>query len=479
MEREYLRRPGQGPTSYRRESAEERIRRLREEKRRSRRQERRQKRSTITGPLQALFRLIMILLAFYLLVSTLTATVRAATFKGDSSWHENSVTPANLDQLQPYLDETASHQAPVPPEIAALSAALYDPDTGQFLYEKEADRQLPNASTTKMLTGILTLENCSLQDQVTISRRAATTPEQSIWLKEGETLTVEDLLYALMLRSANDAAVALAEHVSGSVEAFADLMNRKAAEIGATGTHFVNPNGLDAPGHHTTAHDLALIGAYCMRNEDFRRIVATDSYALPPSPGNQWERISDNHNKLLDIYPYADGIKTGYTVPAGKCLVGSAEKDGRRLISVILNGGEGYFQDSARLLEYGFEEFVRVVYARQGDGFFRMKVGRLPQSETEAVAAEDLQLTVRKDLLKEALAGTLRCRRWVDYPLGKGQEVGEISAAAGQYRARVGLVSGESVPSPSGLKRMWSFLSALLTFGFLAAAVAGRGNDPW
>ncbi len=467
MEREYLRRPEQPSSAQRKKEIEERIRRLREEKRRSRSAIRKKKRGREPGGFKAPLVLALLLAALYLIASAVVATVKAASFNGDTALYEQEVSPKNLDELQSYIQSSSGAVRPAPPEISAKAAALYDPETGQFLYEKDADRQLPNASTTKMMTAILALENSSLSEKVTISRRASTTPEQSIWLQEGEFLTVEQLLYALMLRSANDAAVALAEHVSGSVEAFAELMNRRAAEIGARNTNFVTPNGLDAPGHRTTARDLAYIGAYCMDNEDFRKIVVTDSYALPPSPANQWSRVCENRNKLLKIYPYANGIKTGYTEPAGKCLVGSAEKGGRRLISVILNGGDDYFEESRDLLEYGFEDFTRVVYALEGEEVFRLKVGHMPQREATAVASSDLKLTVRTDRVEEALGGVLRFRRWSDYPLEKGQ-IGELIVNVNGYTARVGLVACEALPSPESLDRLWSFLAAIFTFGTLS-----------
>jgi D-alanyl-D-alanine carboxypeptidase (penicillin-binding protein 5/6) len=461
MEREYTRYPASAG-SQRRKEIEQRIKKMRREKRRSRKQER--KGSTRLG--RAAILLVILLACLYLSASFLVAVVRASTFDGDTKLYTQDTQPQNLDELSAYLNPDGSKVGPVSsPEIAARSAILMDPDNGQALYEKNADQPLPNASTTKILTGIIAIESCDPNERVTISKRAATTPEQSIWLQEGETLTVEQLLYAMLLRSANDASVALAEHVAGSVEAFAEIMNRRAAEMGATGSHFVTPNGLHDPQHYTTARDLAKIASYCMRNPVFRRIIATESYALPPSPGNQWERICENHNKLLEIYPDANGIKTGYTVPAGKCLVGSAERGGRELISVLLDGGEGYFQDTAKLLDYGFNNFVRVYYAHGGNEFIGVKVGNMPSSSVFAVAEQDLVLNVRKDRLEQNMQGEAMYRKWVDYPVAEGQELGKLRAETDGFSCEINLVAGREVPSPGGLDRIFSFLAMALTFG--------------
>ncbi len=407
----------------------------------------------------------LLCLACFFALCLLTAAFEAIGFRGDEAVRTVELPAANRDDLQALL--AAAPQRVTPPQITARSSILVDPDSGQVLFEDNADEPLPNASTTKILTGIIALERCSLSERVLISKRAAATPEQSIWLQEGETLTVEQLLYALLLRSANDAAVALAEKVSGSVEAFSELMNERAAEMGATSSNFVTPSGLDAPGHRTTARDLAAIASYCMDNPEFRKIVVTDEYQLPPSPGNEWPRVATNHNRLLGMYPSATGIKTGYTVPAGLCVVGSAEAEGRRLIAVVLNGGEDFFEDCAALLDYGMVSFCRVVYARAGEELFRIKVGNLPGGEVSVASPADLVRTVRLDRLNAAMSGAMEYRAWADYPVEDGQALGSLTVNPDGTPVVVALEAQEAAPSPGPAGRAWAFIASIF-------AAAGR-----
>jgi D-alanyl-D-alanine carboxypeptidase (penicillin-binding protein 5/6) len=209
------------------------------------------------------------------------------------------------------------------PQVQARAAILMDAETGQVLYAKNAHKPLPPASITKVMTAILVLERCDLDAVVKASERAVNTKASSMHLRVGEQVKVRDLLYALMLRSANDAAVALAEHAAGSVEAFAQLMNEKAKSLGAKHTHFVNPHGLHDPRHLSTAYDLALITRYAMENETFRAIVKTPYYIVERSM-NQDDLWMVNKAKFLQEYPDAEGVKTGYTNPAGYCFAGSA-----------------------------------------------------------------------------------------------------------------------------------------------------------
>ncbi len=248
-----------------------------------------------------------------------------------------------------------------PPSIKARAAVLMDADTGQVLYAKNAHQPLPPASLTKIMTAIIVLERCDLDAVVQASARAVNAKPSSMHLREGEQVKVRDLLYALMLRSANDAAVALAEHTAGSVEAFAALMNTKARELGAKHTHFVNPHGLHDPKHLSTAYDLALITRYAMQNDTFRTIVKTPYYIVERSH-NQDDLWMVNKAKFLRDYPYAEGVKTGYTRAAGFCFAGAAMRDGRRLISIVLNS-EQREADTIALMEHGFNDWTRIELA--------------------------------------------------------------------------------------------------------------------
>ena len=219
----------------------------------------------------------------------------------------------------------------------ANAAVLTDAESGRVLYDKAAHVKLPIASTTKMITALVVREHKRLSDKVVISAEAANVGEQGIELVPGETLTVEQLLNALLIQSANDVAYALAQGTAGSVEAFSALMNKKAAELGANDSHFVNPHGLDQSGHYSTAYDLAVIGRALMKDPVLAKIVVTPHYSIPFPPGRAGMRIAQNHNEILTQYSGANGIKTGYTVPAGWCLVASAQRDGKSLIVAVLN----------------------------------------------------------------------------------------------------------------------------------------------
>ena len=222
---------------------------------------------------------------------------------------------------------------PSPPGVSAVSAVLMDTESGRVLYEKNAHEKLPIASTTKMMTALVIREQLGLKDKVVISPEAASVGEQEIWLEPGETLTVKDLLYALMIQSANDAAYALAQYTTGSIQSFARLMNKQAEKIGLRESHFTNPHGLDEPGHYSTAYDLAVMGRNLLKDPVLAKIVATRKYDIQ-WPGHPYPRTALNHNEILDKYAGATGVKTGYTLKAGWCLVASASREGKSLIEI-------------------------------------------------------------------------------------------------------------------------------------------------
>ena len=202
-------------------------------------------------------------------------------------------------------------------DITAEAAVLIDSETGDILFEKDSSKKLGMASTTKIMTGILAIENCRLDDIVTISRHASYTEGSSIYTKEGEKISVETLIYGLLLKSGNDAAAALAEHMAGSEEAFADMMNEKAKKLGLKNTHFVNPHGLYDPDHYTTAYELAMLARYAMKNKTFAEIVNTVQYIEETNEARD-KHIVNNANKLIKMYEEADGIKPGYTPETGR-----------------------------------------------------------------------------------------------------------------------------------------------------------------
>ncbi|MGQ9535948.1 MAG: D-alanyl-D-alanine carboxypeptidase family protein [Actinomycetota bacterium] len=435
------------PRSRRRQTRK-RIRELRRKRRRALR--------NAQNPARRVFsRLLPLIIAALFIASALTAWAG----RGGEGIRNFEIPASNLEDLYA-LSLPAS--SVVEPEIPARAGILVEATTGEVLWEKNPDLELPIASTTKIMTAVVTLENSALDERVTVSEKASSTGESSAWLEKGEVLTVNQLLHALMVQSANDAAVALAEHVGGSVEAFVEMMNEKAAALGAAHTHFTNPHGLDEKGHYSSARDLALIAAHAMRNPVFRKLVVADGYQIP-WPGRPYNRVMVNHNMFLKLYPYATGIKTGYTAGAGKCLVAAAEKGGRELISVVLNGGESYWDQTIRLMDYGFENFARVQYAYAGEPLAEVEVGDFPRKRVEAIPSGDVVFTVRRDFLEEYFKAEVSCAEWVGYPLEEGQEVGELRVGEGNpEERRAALVSREECRPPNPLLRILSFLWAVL-----------------
>jgi D-alanyl-D-alanine carboxypeptidase (penicillin-binding protein 5/6) len=246
--------------------------------------------------------------------------------------------------------------------LTARAALLMDASTGRILYQKEADLRLPPASTTKVMTAILTLESGhKLSESLTVSKDATRMPATKLYLRPGQTMTIEELLYGIMLASANDASIVLAEGIGGSVESFTELMTKKAHEIGATNSNFTNPHGLTAPDHYSTVRDLAILFRYAMRNPLFREIIQTKFSSVSSTAMVRKKmvprRISvRNHNRLLWDYDGALGGKTGYTVAAQKCFVGAVQRNGTTLIVSIL-GARDQWGDTKRLLGYGFDHY--------------------------------------------------------------------------------------------------------------------------
>lgn len=240
-------------------------------------------------------------------------------------------------------------------ETSAQAAVVMERSSHRVLFEKNADKRLPMASTTKIVTALTVLQHSDLNESVLIPPQAVGIEGSSVYLRAGEHLTVRELLLGLMLRSGNDCAVALALHVSGSIEKFASLMNQVAAENGCTDSHFVNPHGLHDDEHYSSAHDLALLTCVALQNEDFRQIVATKTARIS-NEGMEYDRVLINKNKLLNSLVGADGVKTGYTKKAGRCFVGSATRDGMQVVAVVLNCGP-MFEESADMLNAAFANY--------------------------------------------------------------------------------------------------------------------------
>lgn len=263
-----------------------------------------------------------------------------------------AATTSSAVSATPAAGLTAPAAAAAAPEVSAESSILTEACSGTVLFEKNADSKMLIASTTKILTALVVLERCGMDDPVRIGDDFPVIEGSSMYLKPGETLKVGDLLYGLMLASGNDAAVALALHTAGSIEAFSKLMNDRAAQLGCTQSHFVNPHGLDADGQYSTARDLALIAGEAMNHATFRQIVSTKFITVAG-------RTLKNHNKLLWSCPGTLGVKTGYTERAGRTLVSCAERNGMRLICVTLRAS-GDWQDHSSLYQWAFNEYRSV-----------------------------------------------------------------------------------------------------------------------
>ncbi|CAM2804274.1 D-alanyl-D-alanine carboxypeptidase family protein [Paenibacillus sediminis] len=256
--------------------------------------------------------------------------------------------------LFPFIVSAQSDQVP-PISTHAQAAALIDVTSGRILYSSHGDESLPIASLTKIMTAIVAIEHGKLDSSVKVSKNAFGKEGSSIYLKLGEEMTLRNMLYGLMLRSGNDAATAIAEHVGGSVDGFVYLMNQKAQLLGLEHTHFMNPHGLDETGHYSSANDLAKLTAYALKNDVFKEIVKTE-IKTAPNPNENWEYKWLNKNKMLRFYEGADGVKTGYTKTALRCLVSSATRGGQQLAAVTLNDGDDW-NDHRKLLDYGFQYY--------------------------------------------------------------------------------------------------------------------------
>ena len=303
---------------------------------------------------------------------------------------------------------------PVPAgAVSAQRAIVMDAQTGRILYEKNADQRSLIASTTKIMTALVVCEQCNVLDRMRIPKEAVGIEGSSMYLQEGEVLTIQDLLYGLMLRSGNDAAVALAIYCGGTVEGFAELMNDKARQLGLSGTHFENPNGLDSPGHYSTARDLAVLAAYAMKNPIFAQTVSTKTITV----GN---RVLRNHNRLLWQVEGADGVKTGFTKAAGRILVSSAARDGRRLICVTLNDPNDWV-DHKDLLEAGFSRFSVRTIVTEGECLGSVWVLSGEQDTVRILAAEDFSYAMGADENTEVI---LPGPGFVYAPISEGQSAG-------------------------------------------------------
>ena len=354
--------------------------------------------------------------------------------------------PLPLSAQAPPPAPVPSIAKPLTPIVHSRYSVLVDAVTGKVLWERNAETPRAIASTTKMLTAILLLERGHLDDIVTAPNGVQYLPDSSLHLKPGEKLTLRDLLYAMLLRSANDTAVTGAVYLSGSVPAFAKAMNAKAKEIGATHSHFVTPNGLPAPGHYSTAGDLAIIAAYAVNNLPmFDQIVKTPVYKVHRSGDQRDVWVRNTATTFLKKFPGADGIKTGYIHQAGHCFVGSATRGGWRLIAVALNSNDCR-EDVESLLNYGFAEFAPTTVIHQGDPVGTISIPSA-SAPVKVNCSDTLFVVDSKRRPRPAVQITLTPLPLLPQaPISKGTRLGTVTVSVGgKVQATAAALAAEDV----------------------------------
>ncbi len=338
------------------------------------------------------------------------------------------------------LQKTKAEQAAAP-NVNAASALVLETSTARVLAAQNAHARLPMASTTKIMTALIAIEHGDLSNMVTVSANAYGTEGSSIYLELEEQISLQDLLYGLMLKSGNDAAVAIAEHVGGSVDNFVQMMNEKAQNLGCVNTRFANPNGLPNDEHYTTAFDLARIAAYALHNPIFKTIVNTTYYQT--TTGNH-VRTFKNSNKLLWQYEGTTGVKTGYTKAAGRCLVFAAQKDGFDVVGVVLNCPD-MWNDAATLMDYAFDAYDMQTVYRTGEIVRVAVVERGDKNSLNIVTQNDILLPIEKGK-QEDIVFRVDCPHVLEAPVDFGQTIGTLEVYLdGRLIANCDLVAAEEI----------------------------------
>lgn len=340
------------------------------------------------------------------------------------------------------------------PSVSAQSAVLIDCSSQNILYAKNHNEKMGMASTTKIMTALVAAENYELKKTVKVAPEAVGIEGSSIYLYEGESLTMEELLYSLLLQSANDAAAAIAIAVAGNTEKFADMMNDRAKEMGLRDTHFTNPHGLSDDEHYTTAYDLAVISAHALRNEIVREIVSTYKKAIPiDSDCNA--RVLVNHNKMLKLYDGAIGVKTGFTKKTGRCLVSAAERDGLAVVAVTLNASDDW-NDHTKMLDFGFENYESLLIAAPEGFTYTLPVTGGNEEYVTLTNTRELRMTVPKD------RGDINCKietlhRFEFAPVLRGTEAGYVYYSYdGKFFTESPLVCAENIAARKNENGFWS-----------------------
>lgn len=343
--------------------------------------------------------------------------------------------------------------------VSAESAVLIDASDNTLLFSKNADVRMPMASTTKIMTAIVAIENGNIDSTVTIHRDAVGIEGSSIYLYAGEKLTLRQLLYALMLESANDAAVAIAIEIGGNVETFSKMMNDKANELGLKNTHFVNPHGLDNENHYTTARELAIIAADALKNEIFREIVSTQKITIPLNE-TEGVRLLINHNKMLQNYNGAIGVKTGFTKRCGRCLVSAAEREGLQLVAVTLNAPNDW-NDHKNMLDYGFASYVHITLAKQNT--YRLVLPVTGGNNSTLVCTNTKEIKTTLPLSHGEITCIVEAPRFIIAPVTEGDYIGKISYyCEGKLIGESPLSSVSTISATTTKSGFWNFILRFL-----------------
>ncbi|MFZ5647948.1 MAG: D-alanyl-D-alanine carboxypeptidase family protein [Bacillota bacterium] len=346
-----------------------------------------------------------------------------------------------------------------PPRISAVSAVLMDADTGQLLFEKNAFARKEPASLTKIITAILALEYGHPDEVVTVSKRTASiSVGQELGLAAGERITLENLVKAALMYSANDSTVAIAEHIAGTEERFVELMNAKALVLGALHTRFANTNGYHHPNHYSTAYDLAVITRYALTNQDFARIIRTPRGTINWAGGNKHMEVRNTNRLVRDnSYEGIVGVKTGSTLRAGNCLIAAAQRNGRTLIAVVLHSRNRY-KDAVKLLDYGFHDVVPVELCGKHENFGKIPVAGGTTEEVEAVSEDGITLYLAEVERDHVIRKILPEKR-LQAPVRAGQKVGTaVFTLRGKELARISLIAAREVKKPGIIYKIKSGL---------------------
>ncbi len=377
------------------------------------------------------------------------------------------------------------------PDLTAKGVILLDTKTGRVLYSKNENEKMYPASTTKILTAILTLENCNLTDFVTINHNISATIPYGYTIVElqiGEQFTIEQLLEMLLVHSANDVASLLAEHVGGSVEGFANMMNKKVAELGLSNTHFTNPSGIHDDNHYTTATDLAAIMKYCIKNKEFVRLASMPSCTIPAT-NKHIARTYDSTDKLVipsdskNYYPYLVCGKTGYTDPAGECLVSCANKDDLELICVIL-GGETIdnnptrYTETKALYEYGYHNFsVRnIINANDFVEQVRVKNGALNTRDLTLVANTSITTLLSNSENRDNIISTINLNDNIAAPVNQGDVLGSVTYEIDNQKYTTELIASHTVEKSNLLYYMIEIFIGIVLILIVFIIFSNRKN---